>query len=74
MHAKFEGENLKIERAVSILVKWVSIMWSNLNVKSLGYVSGLRNISLACDQNVLYRDVKRQSYVMGQHSNFQHSF
>jgi hypothetical protein len=30
MHAKFEGENLKIERAVSILVKWVSIMWSNL--------------------------------------------
>jgi hypothetical protein len=31
MHAKFEGENLKIERAVSILVKWVSIMWSNLN-------------------------------------------
>ena len=32
MHAKFEGENLKIERAVSILVKWVSIMWSNLKV------------------------------------------
>ena len=31
MHAKFEGENLKIERAASILVKWVSIMWSNLN-------------------------------------------
>jgi hypothetical protein len=31
MHAKFEGGNLKIERAVSILVKWVSIMWSNLN-------------------------------------------
>jgi hypothetical protein len=31
MHAKFEGEKLKIERAVSILVKWVSIMWSNLN-------------------------------------------
>jgi hypothetical protein len=31
MHAKFEGENLKIERAVSTLVKWVSIMWSNLN-------------------------------------------
>jgi hypothetical protein len=30
MHAKFEGENLKIERAVSILVKWVFIMWSNL--------------------------------------------
>jgi hypothetical protein len=30
MHAKFEGEKLKIERAVSILVKWVSIMWSNL--------------------------------------------
>ena len=30
MHAKFEGGNLKIERAVSILVKWVSIMWSNL--------------------------------------------
>jgi hypothetical protein len=30
MHAKFEGENLKIEGAVSILVKWVSIMWSNL--------------------------------------------
>ena len=33
MHAKFEGENLKIERAVSILVKWVSIMWSNLKSK-----------------------------------------
>ena len=32
MHAKFEGENLKIERAVSILVKWVSIMWSNLKL------------------------------------------
>jgi hypothetical protein len=34
MHAKFEGENLKIERAVSILVKWISIMWSNLKQKS----------------------------------------
>jgi hypothetical protein len=33
MHEKFEGENLKIERAVSTLVKWVSIMWSNLNGK-----------------------------------------
>jgi hypothetical protein len=32
MHAKFEGENLKIERAVSTLVKWVSIMWSNLKL------------------------------------------
>jgi hypothetical protein len=40
MHAKFEGENLKIERAVSILVKWVSIMWSNLNkcVKTQGHL------------------------------------
>jgi hypothetical protein len=29
MHAKLEGEILKIERAaVSILAKWVSIMWS----------------------------------------------
>ena len=35
MHAKFEGGNLKIERAVSILVKWVSIMWSNLNFAHL---------------------------------------
>ena len=29
----------------------------DVNVKSLGYVSGLRNNSLACDQNVLYHDV-----------------
>jgi hypothetical protein len=36
MHAKFEGENLKIERAVSILVKWVSIMWSNLKAFPVG--------------------------------------
>jgi hypothetical protein len=28
MHAKLEGEILKIDRAVSILAKWVSIMWS----------------------------------------------
>jgi hypothetical protein len=35
MHAKFEGENLKIERAVSILVKWVFIMWSNLKWRLL---------------------------------------
>ena len=31
----------------------------DVNVKSLGYVSGLRNNSLASDQNVLYRHVKR---------------
>jgi hypothetical protein len=35
MHAKFEGENMKIERAASILVKWVSIMWSNLKLLNL---------------------------------------
>jgi hypothetical protein len=44
MHAKFEGENLKIERAVSILVKWVSIMWSNLKTCCL-------NITLRWNKN-----------------------
>jgi hypothetical protein len=39
MHAKFEGGNLKIEHAVSIFVKWVSIMWSNLIIKCLDYKS-----------------------------------
>ena len=38
MHAKFEGENLKIEHAVSILVKWVSIMWSNLNTTKTKFI------------------------------------
>jgi hypothetical protein len=38
MHAKFEGENLKIERAASILVKWVSIMWSNLKGRIAQYI------------------------------------
>ena len=36
-----------------------SVLAEDINVKSLGYVSGLRNNYLACDQNVLYCDVKR---------------
>ena len=47
----------------------------DVNVKSLGYISELRNNALhACNHNVLYSDVKHQSYVMGQYLNFQHSF
>jgi hypothetical protein len=38
MHAKFEGENLKIERAVSILVKWVSNACSMLDIIYMQYV------------------------------------
>ena len=46
----------------------------SVKVKILGYVYGLRKNSL-CDQNVLYNaDVKRQSNVIDQHLNFQHSF
>ena len=47
----------------------------DVNVKSLGYISELRNNLLhAIKINVLHNDVKHQSYVMGQYLHFQHSF
>ena len=45
----------------------------DVNVKSLGYISELRNNSLHAFK-MYYNDVKHQSHVMGQYLNFQHSF
>jgi hypothetical protein len=74
MHAKFEGENLKIERAASILVKWVSIMWSDLKTFCEAFVVEfylklkliLRYLTYICwkiDNFVIKSDIFRRFFI-----------
>ena len=45
----------------------------DVNVRSLGYISELRNNFLHAIKMIIQR-CKNQFYVMGQYLNFQHSF